>query len=130
MIAKNIFRKTNDGKYEFVNSKNLAGINGVYKIFLPNSDIITTLTATGTRDFIATASISASNPDDYKKTFIKEIYRKNKFKPITAKDACKLQGFPDWFEFHENENIAKKQFGNAVSVPAVYHVTEELLKVI
>lgn len=128
LISKNILRQTEDNKYEFVNSKNLAGINGVYKIFLPNSDIITTLTATGARDFIATVSIDASNPEDYKRTFIREIYKKKKFKAITAKDACKLQGFPDWFEFHENEDIAKQQFGNAVSVPVVYHVAKELLK--
>lgn len=129
LINKNILRQT-DNKYEFVNSKNMSGINGIYRIFLPNSAIIPTLTATGAKDFIATKSIIADNPNEYKSKFIKEIYQQNKFKPITAKDACKLQGFPDWFKIHSNENIAKKQFGNAVSVPVVYHIAKELFRLI
>jgi DNA (cytosine-5)-methyltransferase 1 len=130
LISKNIFRETANNKYEFVNSKNMSGINGIYRIFLPTSQIIPTLTATGARDFIATKTIFADNPQDYKNKFIKEIYQPKKYKPITAKDACKLQGFPDWFKIHNNENIAKKQFGNAVSVPAVYHIAKELVKLI
>jgi DNA (cytosine-5)-methyltransferase 1 len=127
LVIKNILRKTDNNKYEFVNSKNLSGINGIYRIFLPNSEMIPTLTATGARDFIATISITADNPEDYKRIFLKKIYRPRKYKPITAKDCCRLQGFPDWFVFHDNENIAKKQFGNAVSVPAVYYIAKELL---
>lgn len=130
LVSKNIFRKTIDNKYEFVNSKNMSGINGIYRIVLPTADVMPTLTATGAKDFIATTTIYADNPEDYKYQFINNIYRKNKFKPITAQHACLLQGFPDWFIFHKNEAIAKKQFGNAVPVPVVYHVAKNLLKAI
>ncbi|MGI0479904.1 DNA cytosine methyltransferase [Geminocystis sp. CENA526] len=129
LVDKNIL-KIIDNKYEFVNSKNSSGINNIYRIFLPNSEMICTLTATGTKDFIATVSISADNPQEYKKLFLEKIYKPRKFKPITAIDCSKLQGFPDWFKLHENESIAKKQFGNAVSIPAVLEITKQLIKLL
>jgi len=130
LVEKNILKITENKKYEFFNSKNSSGINDIYRIFLPNSEMICTLTATGTKDFIATLSISADNPEEYKQLFLSKIYKPKKFKPITAIDCCKLQGFPDWFKLHENENIAKKQFGNAVSVPAVFAIAKQLVKLL
>lgn len=128
LINNNILRYVVNQGYEFVNSKNSAGINGLYRIFLPSSDAIPTLTATGTNDFIATVSLKhCEDPVTYKKLFIKEIYRKKRYRPISALDAKRLQGFPEWFQMHENENIAKFQFGNAVSVPVVYHLAKSLL---
>lgn len=128
LVTKNIFKITPNHKYEFVNSKNSSGINGIYKIFLPNAEAVCTLTATGTNDFIATIPILADNPKDYKHLFIQNIYKKKQFKSLTARDCCKLQGFPNSFILHENENIAKKQFGNAVSVPVVFHIAKALLQ--
>jgi DNA (cytosine-5)-methyltransferase 1 len=135
LISKKILRYVNDQDvnaqgYEFVNSKISSGIKGVHKIFLPHSNVIGTLTATGTRDFIATISIECQEPQLYKEMFIKEVYRKRRFKPISAKDYSKLQGFPDWFVPADNENTAKKQFGNAVSVPVVQHLAKSLLNII
>ncbi|MFB2838340.1 DNA cytosine methyltransferase [Floridanema evergladense] len=128
LIEKNILRYIENEGYEFVNSKNSTGINGVYRVFLPHSDIIPTLTATGNKDYIAKISIEGcENPEEYKNKFIKEIYKKKKFKPISAKDAGRLQGFPDWFIMAENEDTAKKQFGNAVPIPVVYHLMKTLL---
>ena len=126
LVDKKIIRYVSEKGYEFVNSKNSSGINGIYRIFLPHSDIVPTLTATGTKDCIARVSINAETPDDYKFLFIKEIYRKKKYRYITAKDCAKLQGFPNWFRPHNRENIAKKQFGNAVSIPVVYHLAKSL----
>ena len=130
LVDKEILRYVDGQGYEFVNSKISAGIKGVYKIFLPHSNVIGTLTATGNRDFIATISIECKEPQEYKKTFIKEIYRKRRFKPLSARDYARLQGFPDWFVVADNENTAKKQFGNAVSVPVVYHLGKSLLNII
>jgi len=131
LIAKKILRYVSDVGYEFFNSKNSAGINGVYRVYLPLSDAIPTLTATGMKDFIATAYLSdCQDPETYKKKFISEIYRKNRYRPISVNDALGLQGFPKEFKPHENENIAKFQFGNAVSVPVVYHLAKSLLKVL
>jgi len=130
LVTKQILRTVGDQGYEFVNSKISSGINGVSKIFLPHADAIATLTATGTRDFVATISIECQEPEPYKKTFITEIYQKKKFKPLTAQDYARLQGFPEWFKIAENETTAKHQFGNAVSIPVIYHLTKALIKVI
>lgn len=130
LVSKKILRSIEGKGYDFVNSKISTGINGVSKVYLPHSDVIATLTATGTKDFIAKKSIACQEPREYKRTFIREIYRQRKFKPLSAKDYANLQGFPDWFVMAEDENTAKQQFGNAVSVPVVYHLAKELLKVI
>ncbi|MGB3508641.1 MAG: DNA cytosine methyltransferase [Microcoleaceae cyanobacterium] len=95
---------------------------------MPHSDILPTLTATGTKDCIATASINAETPLEYKSLFIKEIYSKKNYRNITAKDCSKLQGFPSCFKAYSSENIAKKQFGNAVSIPVVYDLAKSLLR--
>ncbi|MGB3205626.1 MAG: DNA cytosine methyltransferase [Crinalium sp.] len=130
LINKNILRYVQAQGYEFVNSKISSGINGVSKIFLPHSNVISTLTATGTRDFVARVSLECQEPNEYKKMFIREIYKKRKFKPISAQDYARLQGFPEWFVIANNENIAKKQFGNAVPVPIVRYLAKALLKII
>lgn len=130
LVTKNILRYVLDHGYEFVNSKISSGIDGISKIFLPHADVIGTLTATGTRDFIAKMSLECQEPDIYKTTFLREIYQKKRFQPITAKDYGKLQGFPDWFIPAEKESAAKKQFGNAISVPVVYHLAKSLIPLI
>lgn len=130
LVTKNILRHVLDFGYEFVNSKISSGIDGISKIFLPHADVIGTLTATGTRDFIAKISLECQEPDIYKTIFLKEIYRKQKFQPITAKDYGKLQGFPDCFIPDQKESTAKKQFGNAISVPVVYHLAKSLIPLI
>ncbi|MEM9543843.1 MAG: DNA cytosine methyltransferase [Cyanobacteria bacterium P01_E01_bin.42] len=130
LVNKGIFRLTPDQKYEFVNSKNMSGIFGVYRIILPSSDVVPTITATGTKNFYATKSLTSNDPEDYKKKFLKEIYRKKRYRPFEAKHFCRLQGFPDNFIFPDNFKVAEKQFGNAVPVPVVYHVSKEVLKLI
>jgi DNA (cytosine-5)-methyltransferase 1 len=130
LVSKQILHYVEGKGYEFVNSKISSGINGVSKIFLPHADVVATLTATGTRDFVAIKSIECQEPQAYKQTFIKEIYKKKKYKPLTAQDYARLQGFPEWFQIADNNTTAKHQFGNAVSIPVVYHLAEVLLKVI
>ncbi|MBD1926270.1 DNA cytosine methyltransferase [Trichocoleus sp. FACHB-90] len=129
LVDKEILRLVEGQGYEFVNSKISSGINGISKIFLPHADAIATLTATGTRDFVATVSIECQEPEKYKQTFIEKIYKKKQFKPLTAQDYARLQGFPEWFEIAKNESTAKHQFGNAVSVPVIYHLTKALIEV-
>lgn len=79
---------------------------------------------------MATKSLKCQEPEVYKQTFIKEIYRKRKFKRLTAQDYARLQGFPEWFKLADNQATAKYQLGNAVSVPVVYHLAKALLNVI
>lgn len=130
LVSKKILRWVEGKGYEFVNSKISSGIDGISKIFFPHANAIATLTATGTRDFVATISIPCQEPEEYKQTFIREIYRKHKYKPLSAQDYARLQGFPEWFQRAENETTAKHQFGNAVSVPIIYHLGKAILPII
>lgn len=127
LILKNIIKRNKVGKYVLVNSKNSSGINGIYRVYLPHSKIFSTLTATGTKDMVALKSIEASTVVDYKDQFIKNVYKKNAFRPLTERETGRLQGFPYWFNVNRNENFAKKQFGNAVSVPVVYNLGKSLI---
>lgn len=129
LIKKNILTQEKDGRYELTNTKNSAGINGVYRVFLPQSDIFSTITATENRDFIATKSISGKNPDDYKQKFIKEIFLKKNYRLLTGRESARLQGFPEAYKIHSNDKIAKKQFGNAVPTNVVYYLAKEVLNI-
>jgi len=128
LIDKRILKWIEDKGYVFVNSKNSAGINGLYRIYLPNSNIFPTLTATGTKDVVALESVEGKTPEEFRRKFIEEIIKPQKYRPITAREAGRLQGFPEWFAFNQNERFAQKQFGNAVSTSVVYGVAEVLTK--
>ncbi|MFM6371453.1 MAG: DNA cytosine methyltransferase, partial [Dolichospermum sp.] len=78
----------------------------------------------------ATISIECEEPEAYKQTFIKKIYQPKRFKPLTAENYARLQGFPESFQIADNENTAKHQFGNAVSIPVIYHLAKALLTII
>ncbi len=47
---------------------------------------------------------------------------------ITPREAARLQGFPDSFALHENDNAAYHQLGNAVSVPVIKKILTELFQ--
>jgi DNA (cytosine-5)-methyltransferase 1 len=126
LINKNILRITKDKKYDFVNSKNSSGINGVYRIYLPCSNIFSTLTATGTKDFVALKNVTGNNAEDFKQNFINEIFNKKKYRSITSIEAARLQGFPSNFKVHPTDRVAQKQFGNAVSVPVIESLIQSI----
>jgi len=128
LIKKKILVQEDDGRYELYHTKNSAGIDGVYRVFLPQSEIFSTITATENRDYIATTSITGKNKEEYKEQFIQQIFLQNKFRLITGREAARLQGFPENFKIHKNEKIAKKQFGNAVPTSVVYSIAKEILK--
>ena len=130
LVEKEILVQEQDGRYELYHTKNSAGIDSVYRVFLPQSEIFSTITATENRDFIATKSITGKNPDDYKMKFIEEIFLKKKFRLITGREAARLQGFPETFKIHKNEKIAKKQFGNAVPTNVVFEVARNIVRVL
>ncbi|GAC1391311.1 MAG: DNA cytosine methyltransferase [Candidatus Saccharimonadales bacterium] len=126
LVRMKILRSV-DSKYDLVNSKNSSGINGIYRIYMPDSKIFSTLTATGTRDMVATKTIVADNPNKYKNKFIKEILLKKQYREITAIESRRIQGFPDSFNLHSSDKQAKKQFGNAVSPPVVQALTKNII---
>ena len=129
LVEKNILNQEEDGRYELANTKNSAGINGVYRVFLPQSDIFATITATENRDYIATKTITGKDPEEYKSNFLREIFKKKNMRLISGRESGRLQGFPDKFKIHPNDKIAKKQFGNAVPTNVVYNVAKETLKI-
>jgi DNA (cytosine-5)-methyltransferase 1 len=55
------------------------------------------------------------------------IFAKEK-RYIIPRECARLQGFPDTFIVHTTDNIAYKQFGNAVCVDVVKYVMEIVLK--
>ena len=128
LVEKNILNQEEDGRYELANTKNSAGINGIYRVFLPQSDIFATITATENRDYIATKTITGKNPEEYKSNFLKEIFKKKNMRLISGRESGRLQGFPDKFKIHPNDKIAKKQFGNAVPTNVVYNVAKEIIR--
>jgi DNA (cytosine-5)-methyltransferase 1 len=65
--------------------------------------------------------------DEYKNKFIQQVWHPENYRDITAVEAGRLQGFPEWFEPHKKESVAHKQFGNAVSVPVAEAVISSVL---
>lgn len=55
------------------------------------------------------------------------IYGKEK-RYITPRECARLQSFPDSFILPESDNVAYKQFGNAVNVEVVYRVMSKTLE--
>lgn len=125
LVEKKILRKVGE-KYEFLNSKISSGINGVYRIFLPESHVFSTLTKSGSRDFISEISIPL-NITDKKKFLVEEIYLKKKYRQITVKEASRLQGFPDSYVFSTKYSTSMGLLGNAVAVDVVKLVVNNLL---
>ena len=46
LVKKNILLQEEDKRYELAHTKNSAGIFGVYRVFLPQSEVFATITAT------------------------------------------------------------------------------------
>lgn len=127
LVAKKILKYNNEGKVELVHSKNSAGINDIYRIYLPNSTIFSTITATGTKDYIATEYLHEDNPKKYKENFIKNILLKNKIRKITPREASRIQGFPEKFILNVKDVYANKQIGNSVSPVVVEALVKEII---
>jgi DNA (cytosine-5)-methyltransferase 1 len=126
LVQKKILRPVQD-RFDFVNSRISTGIHGVSRIFLPRAQAMGTLTARGSKDFVATRNLAECCPVEFKQTFIESIYLPGHFRALTADDYRRLQGFPDTFQCHPKAAIAKKQFGNAVSIPVVEAIASQLL---
>jgi DNA (cytosine-5)-methyltransferase 1 len=46
---------------------------------------------------------------------------------LTPRECARLQGFPEWFRPHNSKSAAYKQFGNAVPVPLVRAVAQNII---
>lgn len=48
---------------------------------------------------------------------------------LTVREASRLQGFPDWFRFYnQNDNISYKQLGNAVNIGVIYQTLKATVR--
>jgi DNA (cytosine-5)-methyltransferase 1 len=55
------------------------------------------------------------------------VYHNNRIRKITPREAARLQGFPDDFMLHPNDDKAYYQLGNAVSLNVVRAVSQEVI---
>ena len=56
------------------------------------------------------------------------VYHNHRVRKITPREAARLQGFPDSFSLHSNDDKAYHQMGNSVSVNVVKAVAEEVIQ--
>ena len=56
------------------------------------------------------------------------VYHNHRVRRITPREAARLQGFPDNFTLHSNDDKAYHQIGNSVSVNVVKTVAEEVIQ--
>jgi DNA (cytosine-5)-methyltransferase 1 len=122
--------KLDQEKYDFKNRRQLSGIDGVYRIFLPNARFFSTLTASGTPDLIATTLISANTDEEYRREFIEKIYNAKAYRRPTSREYARIQGFPDTHRLHSSASANTKLIGNAVPPPLVKQVAQQLVKVL
>ena len=74
-----------------------------------------------------TSTLSARYYKDGAEVLIEKTNNSNPRK-LTPNEARRLQGFPDWFQVNKSDIEAYKQFGNAVSVPVISSLANEILK--
>lgn len=125
LVNKNILVEKNS-KYEFVNSKISSGIDGVYRIFLPESHVFSALTKTGSRDYVAEISIPIQTKDR-NRYLIEKIFKPKKYRGVSLKEATKIQSFPNNFMFNTTHGKAMGLLGNAVAVDIAESVGNNLI---
>lgn len=128
LVNKKILRYKN-GLYDLANSRISSGIDGVYRIFLPKSHVFSTLTKSGSRDFVATTDIPES-VENKKEYFLNNIYLKKQYRPITVREAARIQGFSDDYEFNVPRSTAMGLLGNSVAINVVKEIVANILEVI
>lgn len=109
----------NDLRYEFKNTKISSGINGINRIFMPSSDVFPTLVASDTNDYISLINLTPKSHEDYKNSFLEDVFKKKNYRKITKEEACAIQGFPKDFQLPESRARWMKLIGNSVSVPVI-----------
>lgn len=128
LVNAKILKMDDDGKFDFVNRMLSGGIDGIYRIYLPNATFFATITATGSKDVIATINIEGKDDLEYKKNFIEKILKPKKYRSLKSRELAKLQGYPETFILHEKENKNIKLFGNSVSVPVIKAIGKAVIE--
>ncbi len=128
LVSKSVLVKLEDGTFEFLNSRMSSGINGTYRIFLPTARFFGTLTARGMNDEIALVSVTGKTPGEYKQNFIAQVLRPKLHRPISVREAARLQAFPENYKFHKTDSASLRLLGNSVAISVVKAVAESLIQ--
>jgi len=128
LVLKKILRTYDDGKYEFVNRRLSGGIDGTYRIFMPTSRFFGTLTARGMKDEVSEVSVMGNTVEEYKLNFVLQVLQPKRYRPISVREAARLQVLPNSFRLHKNDAVSFRLLGNSVAVPVVKAVTQSLLE--
>lgn len=56
------------------------------------------------------------------------IYHNDRIRRLTPRECARLQGYPDSYILHPQDNLAYKQLGNAVSVPVIKTLTQDFIR--
>lgn len=126
LVEKGVLR-CSEVRYDFKHAKISTGLYGINRIFLPSSKIYPTMVASDTNDFIATVNIDAETSEEFKKEFMKKIFRPHNFRKITKEEACIIQGFPPNFILPEARPRWMKLIGNSVVVPLVKMLAQSVV---
>lgn len=122
LVANNMLRLS-EQRYDLRNSKVSTGINGVYRVFLRSCNIFPTMVASDTNDYVAMVDL----PHNSKAEFLKHIALDKKYRKITNKEACRIQGFPEDFELPPTRQRWMKLIGNSVTVPVIDKLTKAIV---
>ncbi len=123
LVANNMLR-LREQRYDLRNSKVSTGINGVYRVFLRSCNVFPTMVASDTNDYIATVDLKRNS----KEGFISEIAEDKRYRKITSREACLIQGFPEDFELPPRRQRWMKLIGNSVTVPVINKLVESIVK--
>jgi DNA (cytosine-5)-methyltransferase 1 len=75
-----------------------------------------------------TSTISARYYKDGSEILIKQ--RGKNPRKVTPREAARLQGFPEWFQVHQSDTQAYRQFGNSVAVPVIDAIAKKIAKLL
>ncbi len=114
-------------RYDFKNSKISTGLEGVNRIFLPSCKIYPTMVASDTNDFITTTEIEGKNIEEFRQSFINNIYLPGDFRKITKTEACRIQGFPPDYKLPPTRPRWMKLIGNSVAVPVIKMLAKAII---
>ena len=114
-------------RYDFKNTKISSGLFGVNRIFLPSSDIFSTLVASDTQDHVSLIDIDAVNPEQYKQDFLEKVYLQNNYRKLTKEESCLMQGFDSNFSLPIDRKRWMKLLGNSVSIPVIDSLCQEII---
>ena len=114
-------------RYDFKNGKISSGLFGINRVFLPTSDVYSTLVASDTNDYISPVILKKNSHEGRKQEFLDKVYFPKNFRKITKEEACAIQGFPKDFILPESRSRWMKLIGNSVPVNVIDAIIKSII---